>query len=356
MQRAGTAALSPRIPLPLLITGISGVAGFNALYYFRRLYPGQVIGVRPEVTWQLVGPGIVAANTEDLPTLEALFRQYRFGSVLNATGNCALKSCELAPDMAHRANVVSARHLATLARHHDCRLVHLSCDLVYSGIGNGQYRECDPVDPVTVYGKTVAEAERVVAQIHPGAAILRISLPMGPSFNRHAGAIDWIQSRFCKNRPATLYYDEVRSATYCDDLNRVFAWFLANDVHGLFHTGGPRPVTLNQIGQIVNKVGGYAPSLLHGCLRHEAGPIPPRAGNVTMNSERLYELLGHNPFQPWPKDEAFMPSDRDWHYRRPANWPGSFATLAAHLYRYPDCDSVVEAILNDLQLTVNSEQ
>ena len=42
---------------------------------------------------------------------------------------------------------------------------------------------------------------------------------MGRSFNRHAGAIDWIQSRFRNRRPATLYFDEVRSCTYTDDLN-----------------------------------------------------------------------------------------------------------------------------------------
>ena len=59
----------------------------------------------------------------------------------------------------------------------------------------------------------------------PTACILRISLPMGISFNGHAGAIDWIQSRFRPGRPATLYFDEVRSCTYCDDLNRVFERF-----------------------------------------------------------------------------------------------------------------------------------
>ena len=76
--------------------------------------------------------------------------------------------------------------------------------------------------------------------IDPGAAMLRISLPMGPSFNRHAGAIDWIQSRFRNGRPATLYFDEVRSCTYTDDLNRVFEYFLAGDEAGLYHLGGPR--------------------------------------------------------------------------------------------------------------------
>lgn len=340
--------------LPLLITGVSGVAGYNALFYFQRRYPGQVIGIRPTDTWKLTGPGIVPLNTEDLPALQTLFREYRFGSVLNTTGNCALKSCELAPEMAYRTNVTSAIHLAQCAVKSGARLVHLSSDLVYSGSGQGNYVETDPVDPVTVYGKTMAEGERAVASIDPDAAILRISLPMGPSFNRHAGAIDWIQSRFRASRPATLYFDEVRSATYCDDLNRVFEFFLCQHVSGLFHLGGPRAITLNQIGQIVNKVGGYDPTLLRGCPRREAGPIPPRAGNVSMNSEKLIRLLGGNPFHPWPCEEKFVPLSRDWHFQRNAEWSGSFALLTRVLYRPRHGESVIEEILRSLNLMIKT--
>src|SRR5262249_26547609 len=168
--------------------------------------------------------------------------------------------------------------------------------LVFSGAsGRGNHVESDPTDPVTVYGKTMLQTEEIICCAAPKAAILRISLPMGPSFNRHAGAIDWIDSRFRHGRPATLYFDEVRSATYCDDLNRVFERMLQGDANGLYHCGGPRAITLYQIGQIVNRAGGYAPELLHGCPRMEAGPIPPRAGNVSMNSTKLAPLLGLQP-------------------------------------------------------------
>jgi dTDP-4-dehydrorhamnose reductase len=329
------------VPLPLLVTGISGVAGYNALVYFQHRYPGQIVGIRPTQTWRLVGTGIVAVDTEDEVALADLFHRHRFRAVLNTTGNCALKSCELAPDMAHRTNVVSARNVARLARDHGARLVHLSSDLVFSGTGAGGQVETDPCDPVTVYGKTMAQGEEVVASTDPSAAILRISLPMGPSFNGHAGAVDWIGSRFRHHRPATLYYDEVRSATYCDDLNRVFEFFLASPASGLYHLGGPRAVTLNQIGQIVNKAGGYDPALLRGCLRHEAGPIPPRAGNVSMCSDKLIALLGGNPFFPWPLDDDLVPADRDWHFCRPPGWPGSRAFLEEQLYRYPGALSAI---------------
>jgi dTDP-4-dehydrorhamnose reductase len=322
------------LPLPLLITGVSGVAGYNAFFHFQRWRPGQVVGIRPTQTWRLVGPGIVALDTENESDLEQLFREHRFRSVLNSTGSCALKSCELAPEMAYRTNVTSAVHIARIAKRYDARLVHVSSDLVFSGVGSGGYVETDPVDPVTVYGKTMAESEGVVLGAAPGAAVLRMSLPMGPSFNGHAGAIDWIQSRFRAGRPATLYYDEVRTPTWCDDLSWVFSYFLGGRDSGLYHLGGPSALTLNQIGQIVNKASGADPALLRGCLRHEAGPIPPRAGNVTMNSRKLIELLGGNPFQPWPLGDDLTPTDREWHHRRPPGWLGSEAYMKQRLYRY----------------------
>jgi dTDP-4-dehydrorhamnose reductase len=320
-------------PLPLLITGITGVAGFNALHHLHKRYPGQVVGIRPRQTWRFQGEGIIALDAEDRIGLRDLFHTYRFQSVLNCTGNCALKSCELDAAMARSLNVDSATAIVENVREYGARLVHLSSDLVFSGKGTGGYVETDPVDPVTIYGKTMIEGEEVIRIRDPSAAILRISLPMGPSFNRHAGAIDWIQSRFRKGRPATLYFDEVRSCTYTDDLDRVFERFLAGNESGLYHAGGPRPITLYQIAQIVSRVGGYDPELLKGCPRSAAGPMPPRAGNVSMCSDKLIAALGENPFQPWPAGDL-LPSDRLWHFERPAHERGCFERIVERLYHY----------------------
>jgi len=326
--------------LPLLITGITGVAGFNAFHYFQKRYPGQVVGIRPQQNVRLVGEGIVPLHIEDREGLRALFAQYRFHSVLNCLGNCALKSCELDPAMARLLNVESAAATVENALRHGSRLVHLSSDLVYSGKGRGNYVETDPVDPVTIYGKTMVQSEELVRAAAAGAAILRISLPMGRSFNHHAGAIDWIQSRFRHHRPATLYFDEVRSCTYTDDLNRVFECFLAGSANGLYHLGGPRAITLYQIAQIVNRVGGYEPSLLKGCPRLEAGPIPPRAGNVSMRSTKLIILMGRNPFHAWPVGKELFPTDRRWHFKRTPEEPGSLQGVVERLYHYPRHSSI----------------
>jgi dTDP-4-dehydrorhamnose reductase len=326
---------TPTVPLPLLITGAAGVAGYNALAYFQAKYPGQVIAIRQRDNWRLDGPGIVACNAEDHEGLAALFEQYRFASVLDCAGNCALRACELDPTMAWRINVDGVRNLTSFVVKRSVRFVHLSIDLVFSGTGSGGHVEEDSTDPVTVYGKTMVAAEEIIFDRLASACVLRISLPMGISFNGHAGAIDWIQSRFKKCRPATLYYDEVRTPTYTDCLNRLCETVLAGDLGGLYHAGGPRPLSLFQIAQIINRVGGYNPRHLMGCPRHAAGPIPPRAGNVSMDSSKLERALGYQPFHGWPYDEALVPTHPEWHFERSAEQPGSEQWLAEVLYRNP---------------------
>lgn len=339
------------LPLPLLITGVAGVAGFNALHCFRTRYPGQVIAIRQEDNWPLSGDGIVPCNAEDHGRLRALFDEYQFQSVLNCAGNCALRACELDSRLAWRTNVEGLVNLLSIVVERDVRLVHLSIDLVYSGarceargarneeleagVGGAAYAESDRVDPVTVYGKTMVAAEQLLADWMPEACVLRISLPMGVSFNGHAGAIDWIQSRFKKGRPATLYFDEVRTPAYTDCLNRLYERVLASDLCGVYHAGGPRAMSLYEIAQVVNRVGGFDPTLLMGCPRIEAGPIPPRAGDVTMDSSALAAALGDDePLDAWPCDPTFVPTHREWHLER-GGTPGSRELLARVLYCNP---------------------
>lgn len=304
--------------LPILVCGIAGVSGYNAFRQFRAKYGDQVYGQRPTRNWPLSGEGIIGCDLEDADSFAQLLKDRQIKTVLNCSGSCALKACELDPLMANRVNVFCVQQLLRAIQGTDIRLVHLSIDLVFSGTGSGDHVEADVPDPVTVYGATMVDAERLVLQQRPDAAILRISLPMGISFNGHAGAIDWIQSRFQKNKPATLYFDEVRTPTYCQCLNETIEDVLVSDLSGLYHCGGPRRLSLYQIAQIVNRVGGYDPNLLIGCPRIDAGPMPPRAGNVTMDSSRLAAAIGRAPFLPWPLKSSQVPDSVDWHYHRAA--------------------------------------
>ena len=335
-------------PLPMLITGIPGVPGYNALHYFRSLYGDQVIGIRQTKMWPLIGDGIVACDAEDRDAINRLWDKYQFRSVLNCSGSCKLKSCELDPGMAHRVNVLGTQHVMEAAAKYDAQVIHLSIDLVFAGRDEGGYLETETPDPVTIYGAKMVEAEQCVRGYRPDACILRISLPMGISFNGHAGAIDWIASRFKQSKPATLYFDEVRTPTYTDCMNRLFSKLFANPLSGIYHAGGTRRLSLYEIAQIVNVVGGYDPDLLQGCPRIEAGPMPPRAGNVTLNSSKLANALGYQPFEAWPANKELVPTDRRWHHEQHKKFNGSAEAVHELLYRNPVAPGIVPPCREEL--------
>ncbi|MDB5105293.1 MAG: dTDP-4-dehydrorhamnose reductase [Fibrobacteres bacterium] len=329
---------------PILVLGLPGVPGFNAFFNLRALFPGLTLGAAPPNAPELTaagspfGPGILAADPENPRELAALFETHNIRTVIDASGWCALKSCEFDPVLARRLNVGIGLNAMEMARRHGARLIRLSTDLVFDGnpwLKDGEwvlggYREDSPVSPVTVYGKLMAEAETVITEGYPETAILRVALPMGPSLNGHAGAVDWIESRFRKGRPATLYFDEVRSNLYVQDLNRVLHHFIRNDARGIWHVGGPRPLSLYQVAQTINKLGNYPPELLMGCPRAAAGPMPPRAGDVSMDISKLTATLQPGTMRPWPALEDHVPTDIEWHARRGDDFPAG--SVVRHLY------------------------
>src|SRR5260370_13570077 len=97
---------------PRLISSVARVAGCNALAYFRARYPGQVVATMG-LQSRLDGDCVISLASEDRAGLADLFREHGFRSVLNATGNCALQSCELDPETSHRLNLVSPTNTAS---------------------------------------------------------------------------------------------------------------------------------------------------------------------------------------------------------------------------------------------------
>ena len=293
-------------------------------HYFRRRYGGQVIGIRRKDNWPLRGEGIVACDGDDRDALARLFDKHQFAAVLNCEGTCKLKSCEMDPKMAERVNIDSVTTMLDVIGGASTRLVHLSIDLVFSGTRGGGHVEHDETDPVTVYGKTMAEAERILLERSSRAhSVCRHRATARPLFRLRSTAhgvclllssasrCRWASAstampgrstgfghRFKKGKPATLYFDEIRTPTYTDCLNPLLADVLARpDMTGLFHAGGPRRLSLFQIAQIVNRIGGYDPHLLHGCPRIDAGPMPPRAGDVTLGLEQARAGPGLRPIR-----------------------------------------------------------
>jgi dTDP-4-dehydrorhamnose reductase len=211
--------------------------------------------------------------------------------VVHCAGVCDLDVCEERPRWARRLNVEGTRAVAEVFG--DRPILYMSTDLVFSGEDTppGGYTESHPTAPVSVAGRTFAEAEM---QLNPErACVVRLGLPLGCSIHGDKGAVDWIESRFKRALPVTLFYDEIRSCPSCDEVGQVAVAALCRGLTGLYHCGGRRRWTLYEIGDYVLQRGGYDTRLLKGQYRHQEVNGPPRIGDVSLDSRKLKrDLIG----------------------------------------------------------------
>jgi dTDP-4-dehydrorhamnose reductase len=189
-------------------------------------------------------------------------------------------------------NVTGTQRIAEVFGN-DIPVIYLSTDLVFSGENppRGGYVEHHHPDPVSVAGKTFMHAEKYIRSCQEHCTI-RLGLPLGSSVTGDKGAIDWIESRFKKNLPVTLFTDEFRSCVPCEEIGRMVTAALKKGVRGLYHYGGGESWSLHAIGEYVITRGNYPRLLLRGIKRSEEIGGPPRIGEVSLNSTALRTILG----------------------------------------------------------------
>lgn len=283
----------------ILITGSTSIHGWPIYRKLQSLVPPErLFGIRPPNMKVPAGDNVVSVCVTDTPELARIRENFRPTHVLHAAGVCDLDVCEARPAYAHDINVNGGRSVVSVFSD-SCYIMYLSADLVFSGNNPPArgYAETDRPDPVSVVGKTYALAEKEIAKA-PRHAIVRLGLPMGDSIQGAKGAVDFIEGRLRRGLPMSLFHDEYRSCIACEDLADGVVSLLSMEVAGLFHVGGPRAVSLYEIGERILRRGNYGRDALRRRSRAEDVNGPPRIGNVHLDSRKAERLLGRA-FKPW---------------------------------------------------------
>ncbi|MHC4525790.1 MAG: SDR family oxidoreductase, partial [Planctomycetota bacterium] len=250
-----------------------------------------LFGIRPPQTKRPVADNIAAVCITDRNELNRIRQEFAPTCVVHCAGVCDLDLCEERPDWAYDLNVNGTRAVTDVFAE-TCKILYMSTDLVFSGERSPKdgYTEDHTPDPISVAGKTFLQAEQVLQEIGD-TCIVRLGLPLGDSITGDKGAIDWIKSRLTKDRPVTLFYDELRSCVWCDQIAEMIGPLLNLNLQGVYHFGGNRPWTLHEIGQYVLDKYNCSEHLLKGIYRNEETNGPPRIGDVSMNCSKLKTTL-----------------------------------------------------------------
>ncbi len=99
--------------------------------------------------------------------------------VVNAAAYTSIDRGEREPELVTAANVIGPTVLASVCASFNVPFIHFSCDYVFNGTKKTAYVENDKVMPLSVYGRSKAEAEAKVRELHPRHVILRTSMIYG---------------------------------------------------------------------------------------------------------------------------------------------------------------------------------
>ncbi len=175
--------------------------------------------------------------------------------------------------------VRGSRAVAAAAHRSGARLVHLSTDLVFDGEQGAPYPEDAEPRPVMAYGAAKLEAERLVAQAHPGALLVRTSLlygmPGGP------------QEALALRDGVELYTDEIRCPTRVDELAAALLELAELELAGPLHVAAPDAVSRYEFARLLRAAAGGDPDGVRGAPSPRSG----RARNVALDSSKAAGLL-----------------------------------------------------------------
>jgi len=253
----------------LLVIGASGFVGSNWVRFARAGY--DVVAAGRSVAAE---PGSVPLDIADRQSVEAAFRQVRPDYVTLLAALSDIDRCERERELAERINVEGTRHVVEACIRGGARLLYTSTDAVFDG-SRGIYREDDPPSPPNFYGETKARAERLIAELLPGATIVRVSLVLGRSAAGGGNSyLEKVERNLAAGNPIISPDYEYRNPIDVGMLCRFLAELSDHDAAaGIVHVGASDKISRYDLAWAIAERLGADVSL----IERQTAPVPGRA-------------------------------------------------------------------------------
>jgi dTDP-4-dehydrorhamnose reductase len=274
----------------LLLTGGSGVLGAALVAHLRSRG-----GAFEAWSGSRAGAGLVRVDLTDPDRVAAAFGALSPEVVIHAAALARIGDCCKDPQRAQKVNAGGTALLAELCSEAKARLVLVSTDLVFDG-EHAPYRETDPPAPLSVYGRSKADAERC-ALAGPGNAVARVSLLFGPSGSTQPSFFDQQVRSLRSGEPITLFADEWRTPIDLETAAEALTELALSDAEGVFHVGGPRRLSRWEMGRALARALGVNEGLVKPNTRRDVPAAEPRPRDTSLDSSRWRRAFPRTPWR-----------------------------------------------------------
>lgn len=162
-------------------------------------------------------------------------REYNLDVIINCAAFTNVDGCETSSDAVFKVNALGPRNLAIAAESIGAKLVQVSTDYVFSGIGTVPLREYDKTEPNSAYGTTKLLGENYVREFCSKYYIVRTAWLYGYVGNNFVYTMLKLAAN---NDSITVVNDQKGNPTNANDLVYHILKLIETDEYGVYHFTG----------------------------------------------------------------------------------------------------------------------
>jgi dTDP-4-dehydrorhamnose reductase len=204
----------------IIVTGCNGQLGRAVNLQFQS---------NPEI--EFVNTDVGELDITNIDKVMELARAVKPYAIINCAAHTGVDACETDVDNAYRINAIGPRNLSIAATETGAKMVHISTDYVFDGMGNKPYLEFDKPNPQGVYGATKLVGENMVKEFADRYFIIRTAWLYGDGKNFVKTMLRLSET----NDMVRVVGDQVGSPTSTKELSGAIAHLLFTENYGLFH-------------------------------------------------------------------------------------------------------------------------
>jgi dTDP-4-dehydrorhamnose reductase len=266
-----------------LVIGASGQVG-AALSQRLDARGHSVVGTHARVAQH----GTVALDLTDTAATARLIAEVAPDWVFCPAAFSHVDGCEERPEEAFRINRDAPGAAARAAAKHAAGFVFFSSDYVFDGTA-GPYAEDDPAHPLSVYGQSKLEGERLARRENPRAIVIRTTVVYGPE-PQGKNFVYQLLRRARAGEPMRIPVDQRSSPTYNVDLAAATVELAERDVPGIFHVAGPDVLSRFDFAWLACETWEIAPAMLEPVVTSALAQRAARPLRAGLRIDRVREL------------------------------------------------------------------
>lgn len=215
--------------------------------------------------------------------------------IIHTAAMTNVDQCESEKEACRKQNVDAVQYISEAAQAIKSHLIHLSTDFIFDG-KDGPYDENAKPNPVSFYGQSKLDAEKIVMKCKCKWTILRTVLVYGIAHDMsRSNIILWVKKSLEDGKSIQVVDDQWRTPTLAEDLAMGCYLAMENEANGIYNISGKDFLTPYEMAIKTANYFGLDKSLINktdSSRFTQPAKRPPRTGFIL---DKAIKDLGYDP-------------------------------------------------------------